>query len=91
MCIRDRYGAGTAKDKDQVRITYANKVFRVLAQQQGKPVDGDGGGTVGGTAVGRMQVAHAKGDAQSPRRQQRTVITNSPAEEQLVWSVFDGD
>jgi hypothetical protein len=38
-----------------------------------------------------MQVAHAKGDAQSPRRQQRTVITNSPAEEQLVWSVFDGD
>ena len=85
------YGAGTDPKKSQVRTTYANKVFRALAQQQGKPVDGDGGGTVGGAAVGRVQVAHAKGDAQSPRRQQRAVITNSPAEEQLVWSVFDGD
>lgn len=83
------YGAGTAPDKEQTRITYANKVFKALASQRngtGSPVDVAGvqpAKSVGkrkrnGQQPAAVTVAAAS-DGYNPKRD----------EEQLVWSVFD--
>jgi soluble lytic murein transglycosylase-like protein len=84
------YGAGTDPKKSQVRITYANKVFRALAQQQGQSTnDGLADSIPAIAAVERVQPT--QNAVRQSRRQQRAIATNSPPDdgEQLVWSVFD--
>jgi len=84
------YGAGTDPKKSQVRITYANKVFRALAQQQGQSTnDGLADSIPAIAAVERVQPT--QNAVRQSRRQQRAITTNSPPDdgEQLVWSVFD--
>lgn len=84
------YGAGTDPKKSQVRITYANKVFRAMAQQQGQPTNyGTHGGIHAIATVERVQPA--QNAIRQPRRQQRAITTNSQPDdgEQLVWSIFD--
>jgi soluble lytic murein transglycosylase-like protein len=86
------YGAGTDPKKDQVRMTYANKVFRALAQQRGTGT----AGAIAPVAVAGVQPAKGGGERRSRRAGQQAVsaatsstTTASGGDEQLVWSVFD--
>ncbi|MDD5395008.1 MAG: lytic transglycosylase domain-containing protein [Thiothrix sp.] len=82
------YGAGTDPKKDNVRMTYANKVFRALGQQHGTGT----AGTAAPVAVAGVQPAESGRGRRGGQPRQQTATSRTTASsggEQLVWSVFD--